>query len=321
MLIAFFVSGSKEAVMLISSGTKTTMTAMLLGVMISTSAVAMQGLFRHRAGRGGLGDGQRDNAPISLPAGARLVQDVAYGSDPKQTMDVYIPSNAHNAPVVFMVHGGAWMIGNKSNSGVVQNKIDYFLPKGYVFISIAYRMVPQVGVMTEADDVAHALAYAQQHAADWGGDPSRFVLMGHSAGAHLVTLLSAVPSLWQSAGAKPWLGTVALDSAAYDVVSIMSSQHQGFYDRVFGSDQKLWQQASPTLQLSSAPPPMLLVCSSLRDNSCDQATAFAAKVKSLGGRANVVSLAMRHRDINVDVGASASYTGEIDGFLQSLGLN
>jgi acetyl esterase/lipase len=236
-------------------------------------------------------------------------------------MDVYIPSNAHNAPVVFMVHGGAWMIGNKSNSGVVQNKIDHFLPKGYIFISIGYRMVPQVGVMTEADDVAHALAYAQQHAADWGGDPARFVLMGHSAGAHLVTLLSAVPSIWQSAGAKAWLGTVALDSAAYNVVSIMSSQHQGFYDRVFGNDQNLWQEASPTLRLSSAPPPMLLVCSSLRDNSCDQAQAFADKVKSLGGNVRVVSLAMRHRDINVDVGASASYTGDIDNFMTSLGLN
>ena len=306
--------------MLISSSSRTIIAALLLGAMISTSAVAMQGLFRHRAGRGALGNGQRDNAPISLPAGARLVQDVAYGSDPKQTMDVYVPSNAHGAPVVFMVHGGAWMIGNKSNSGVVQNKIDHFLPKGYIFISIGYRMVPQVGVMTEADDVAHALAYAQQHAADWGGDPSRFVLMGHSAGAHLVTLLSAVPSIWQSAGAKPWLGTVALDSAAYNVVSIMSSQHQGFYDRVFGNDQTLWQQASPTLRLSSAPPPMLLVCSSLRDNSCDQAQAFADKAKSLGGNVRVVSLAMRHRDINVDVGESSSYTGDIDNFMTSLGL-
>jgi acetyl esterase/lipase len=227
--------------------------------------MAMQGFFRHRMGRGALdNDGmqdRRDNAPISLPAGARLIQNVAYGSDPKQSMDIYVPSNAHNAPVVFMVHGGAWMIGDKGNSGVVQNKVDYFLPKGYIFISANYRMVPQVGVMTEADDVAHALAYAQEHAANWGGDPSRFVLMGHSAGAHLVMLLSAVPSIWQSAGAKPWRGTVALDSAAYNVVSIMSSQHQGFYDRVFGNDQKLWQEASPTLQLSSAPPPMLLVCS------------------------------------------------------------
>lgn len=309
--------------MLLSSVARTTLTALLLGVMTSTSAVAMQGFFRHRGGRQALGNrSQRaDTTPVTLPAGARLVQDVSYGSDPKQTMDVYIPSNAHNAPVILMVHGGAWMIGDKASSGVVQNKIDYFLPKGYVFISTDYRMVPQVGVMTEADDVAHALAYVQAHASEWGGDPSRLVLMGHSAGAHLVTLLSSVPAIWRSANAHPWLGTVALDSAAYNVVSIMSSSHQGFYDRVFGNDQKLWQEASPTLQLSSAPPPMLLVCSSLRDNSCDQATAFADKAKSLGGRVSVVPLAMRHREINVDVGESEPYTDQIDTFLHSLGLN
>jgi arylformamidase len=311
--------------MLISSNVKATVTALLLGAMISTSAGAMQGLFRNRMGRGAFGQrgmqGQRDNKPITLPAGARLVQNVSYGSDPKQTMDVYIPANTHNAPVIFMVHGGAWMIGDKANSGVVQNKIDYFLPKGYVFISVGYRLVPQVGVMTEADDVAHALAYAQQHATEWGGDPSRFVVMGHSAGAHLVTLITSVPSIWRDAGAQPWLGTIALDSAAYNVVSIMSSQHQGFYDRVFGNDRSLWEEASPTLRLQSAPPPMLLVCSSLRNNSCDQAQAFADKVKSLGGRVNLVSMAMRHRDINVDVGASGSYTQDIDNFVRSLGLN
>ena len=310
--------------MLISQNSKTILTVLLLGAVISTTAVAMQGLFRQRAGRGALGgddmQDRQDNTPISLPAGARLVQNVAYGSDSKQTMDVYIPSNAHNAPVIFMVHGGAWMIGDKANSGVVQNKIDYFLPKGYIFISTDYRMLPQVGVMTEADDVAQAVAYAQNHASEWGGDPSRFVLMGHSAGAHLVTLLSSVPSIGQGAGVKPWLGTIALDSAAYDVVRIMSSQHQGFYDRVFGSDQSLWQDASPTLRLSSAPPPMLLVCSSVRNNSCDQAAAFADKAKSLGGHVNVVPLALRHRDINVDVGAGGDLTDQVSGFLQSVGL-
>jgi acetyl esterase/lipase len=311
--------------MLISSRAKTAITALLLGAMISTSAMAMQGFFRQRMGRRAPGhrgmQRQRDNKPITLPAGARLVQNVAYGADPKQTMDVYIPSNAHNAPVIFMVHGGAWMIGDKASPGVVQNKIDYFLPKGYIFISTDYRMVPHVGVMTEADDVAHALAYAQEHVSEWGGDPSRVVVMGHSAGAHLATMLSAVPSIWRSAGAKPWLGTIALDSAAYNVVSIMSSQHQWFYDRVFGNDQKLWREASPTLRLSGATPPMLLVCSTLRNNSCDQATAFADKAKSLGGRVSVVPVAMRHREINVEVGTAASYTGQIEGFLHSLGLN
>ncbi|MGH8283824.1 MAG: alpha/beta hydrolase [Gammaproteobacteria bacterium] len=260
-------------------------------------------------------------ASIKLPSGARRIQNLAYGSNPMQKMDVYIPQSAKHAPVIFMVHGGAWARGDKAAYNVVQNKIDYFLPKGYVFISTNYRLAPEVGVMTEADDVAHALAYAQQHAAEWGGNPSRFVLMGHSAGAHLVTMLSSVPAIWQGAGAKPWLGTVALDSAAYNVVKIMGSSHFRLYDRVFGKDPKLWDEASPTLRLKSAPPPMLLVCSTLRRNSCDQAAAFANKANALGGRVKVMPVAMRHAEINEEVGASIPYTKEIDSFLRSLGLN
>lgn len=308
--------------MLISSRAKTILTALLLGVMISTSAVAMQGFFRHRQGRAQSGNrtGNR-NQPITVPAGARQLQDVAYGSDPLQKMDVYIPANAHDAPVVFMVHGGGWRRGDKKAHGVVQNKIDYYLPKGYVFISINYRLVPQVNVMDEADDVAHALAYAQQHAGEWGANPSRFVVMGHSAGAHLVVLMSSVPSIWQSAGAKPWLGTVALDSGAYNVVEIMNKQHFGLYDTAFGSDPQLWQAASPTLRLQTAPPPMLLVCDSDRKNDCDGAQAYADKAKSLGGRATVFPVSMRHGEINLDVGTPGELTDQVTGFVRSLGLN
>ncbi|HJU26202.1 MAG TPA: alpha/beta hydrolase [Rhodanobacteraceae bacterium] len=304
--------------MLISSNVKTTLAALVLGVMISTSAVAMQGFFRHRQGRAQMGN---RNQPITVPAGARQLQNVSYGSDPLQKMDVYIPANAHNAPVIFMVHGGGWRRGDKTAHGVVQNKVDYFLPKGYVFISTNYRLVPQVNVMDEADDVAHALAYAQQHASEWGADPSRFIVMGHSAGAHLVVLMSSVPSIWQGAGAKPWLGTVALDSGAYNVVDIMNKQHFGLYDTAFGSDPKLWQAASPTLRLQTAPPPMLLVCDSDRKNDCDGAQAYADKAKSLGGKAAVYPVGMRHGEINLDVGTGGALTDRITDFLHSVGLN
>jgi arylformamidase len=309
--------------MLLSSMLKISVPALLLGVVMSSWASPMQGWFRHRgrfrqdadqsAGRGG---------PVTLPNGARLVRNVAYGSDSKQTLDVYIPQNASNAPIIFMVHGGGWTRGDKTASNVVQNKIDYFLPKGYVFVSVDYRMVPDVSVMTEADDVAHALAYVQQHAADWGGDASKVVVMGHSAGAHLVTLISSVPAIWQDAGAKPWLGTISLDSAAYNVVTIMDTRHFPLYDPVFGNDQQLWQQASPTLRLQGAPTvPMLLVCSSLRANSCSQADGFADRAQSFGGHVKVYPVALRHAQINANVGLPGDYTDEIESFINSLGIN
>ncbi|HET7593463.1 MAG TPA: alpha/beta hydrolase [Rhodanobacteraceae bacterium] len=314
--------------MLLSSIGKKALTALLFGALTSTSAHAMQATQRPRMGgqEGNRGLLQRlmrrgNPQPLTLPSGARLLKDVAYGSDERQKMDVYIPQGAHDAPVILMVHGGGWRRGNKELPGVVQNKIDYFLPKGYIFISTNYRLVPEVTPVTEAEDVAHALAYGQQHAREWGADPSRFVLMGHSAGAHLVVLVSSAPSIWQGAGAKAWLGTVGLDSGAYNVAEIMNQRHFGLYDIAFGDDPQLWQEASPTLRLHAAPPPMLLVCDAERLTSCAAARAYADKAQSLGGRVTVFPVSAGHGEINASVGTESPLTSRIDQFLQSVGLH
>jgi len=267
---------------------------------------------------------QRHTAAAShatpLPAGTRVERDIAYGPDPAQRLDVYLPPHAEHAPVIFMVHGGAWMIGDKDSSGVVSNKVAHWLPAGYIVMSINYRLSPSANPVEQADDVARALAYAQGNARRWGADPARFVLIGHSAGAHLVSLLSADPAIATHQGARPWLGTVSLDSAAYNVVQLMQSHHLDLYDRVFHADQELWREASPTLRLSRASVPMLLVCSSRRSNSCPQADAFAAKAITLGGHATVLPVDKTHMQINQQLGTPGSYTDAVDSFLRTIGL-
>ena len=270
--------------------------------------------------QGPMGGRRMQQQPLVLPPGAQVDRDLAYGPDPAQRLDVYRPANAQNAPVIFMVHGGGWRRGDKDAAGVVNNKVEHWLPKGYIVISVGYRLVPDVTPMGEAQDVAKALAMAQGKARSWGGDPSRFVLMGHSAGAHLVSLLTSAPSIASNAGAGPWLGTVVLDSAAYNVVDIMQKKHFGLYDEAFGNDQQLWRDASPILRLSSAPVPMLLVCSSQRADSCAQASAFADKARSLGGRVSVYPIEMRHGEINAQLGAPGDLTVQVDNFLHSLNL-
>jgi arylformamidase len=255
------------------------------------------------------------------PAAARdVIRDVPYGPDPRQRIDVYLPDRPSNAPVIFMVHGGGWAIGSKSNRSVVENKAGHWLPKGYIFISAGYRLLPGAGPLVQVADVAAALALAQRKAASWGGNPDRFVLMGHSAGAHLVTLLSADPSYAKQAGVRPWLATVPLDSAAYDVDALMRRWHLPLYDRAFGSDPSFWQAASPTLRLQGKPPPMLMVCSSRRQTSCSQAEGFAKKARSMGGRADILPVPLSHREINKDLGQKSDYTDAVDRFLHSLGL-
>jgi acetyl esterase/lipase len=270
-------------------------------------------------------DGDRNGltarGPFPLPQGVELIRDVAYGSAPVQKIDVYRPTNATNAPVIFMVHGGGWRHGDKDLLRVVKNKVDYFVPKGYIFISVGYTLLPDANPLQQADQVGKALAFAQQKARSWGGDPSRFVLMGHSAGAHLVSLISADPSIATSQGAQRWLGTVSLDSAGYDVVKVMEGHHYRLYDQAFHDDPAFWREASPFWRLKSAPAPMLLVCSTKRDDSCDQAKAFAAKIQSLNGKAQVLPMDFSHADINDLLGAPGPYTTSVEAFLHgTLGL-
>jgi arylformamidase len=253
-----------------------------------------------------------------LPAGASVQRDIAYGPDSSQRMDVYIPRNAHGASVVFMVHGGAWRIGDKASAGVVENKVARWLGKGMIFVSVNYRMLPKADPLTQADDVAMALAKAQSLAASWGGDPSRFILMGHSAGAHLIALIASAPAITTQQGVKPWLGTVLLDSAALDVAKIMASKHLRFYDRGFGADASYWRAASPFHRLSGMTAPLLAVCSTQRSDSCPQARSFVAKASSIGVRSSVLAVDLSHKEINHDLGMPGSYTEGVELFMRSL---
>jgi arylformamidase len=261
-------------------------------------------------------EGERE--PANLPIGIRVVRDVSYGSDPRQRFDVYAPTQAHDAPVILLVHGGAWMFGDKAALGVIENKVARWVPRGIIVVSIDYRMLPEAPVLQQARDVARALAFAQYHASSWGGDPRRFILMGHSAGAHLVSLVSAEPSLAREQGASPWLGTVALDSAAYDVARIMKGSHLRFYDRVFGNDPSVWAAVSPKQQLEARIAPFLAVCSSKREDSCPQARDFVAKADSFGTRAQLLEEDRTHEEINEDLGTASDYTAQVEAFLGSL---
>jgi acetyl esterase/lipase len=282
----------------------------LLASPRSPSEGQLGGRFRDR--RGGLDRTAPRSMNVTLPAGVTVVRDVAYGSDPRQRFDVYLPPHPANAPVLFMVHGGGWRIGDKGVRNVVQNKLDHWAAKGWIFISVNNRLLPAATPLEQEADVARALEVAQQKAAAWGGDPKKFILMGHSAGAQLVALLTA------QAPRKTWIGTVMLDSAALDVPRIMEAPHFRLYDDAFGNDPRQWRSASPFHQLTARTPPILAVCSSLRADSCNQATRFAEKAKSLGTHASVLEEPLTHEQINESLGEANAYTAAVDAFVLSL---
>jgi arylformamidase len=266
---------------------------------------------------GGLDDGTALDRQAQLPATVRAVRDIPYGPDKAQRFDVYVPTQpaSNSAPVVFFVHGGGWSRGDKAMARVVEPKVSHWVEQGWVVISANYRLLP-TPVATQADDVAAAIAFAQSQAGLWGADPKRFVLMGHSAGAHLVALVAA--GARTATKPQPWRGAVLLDSAAFDIPSIMNARHFGLYDRAFGTDAAQWTALSPITALTRGAAPMLAVCSSRRADSCAQAERFVAKANDLGGKARVLREDLSHLEINATLGAASDYTAQVDAFLASV---
>lgn len=280
---------------------------------------------QQQAHEGDIDDDGSTDASARVPAGVKVVRNVAYGQDPRQRFDVYLPPAplpAHdapvNAPVIFMVHGGGWKRGDKAMASVVENKVARWVPRGFILVSTNYRMLPDTSPLEQTGDIARALAAAQQKLTGWGGNPDKFIVIGHSAGAHLVTLLAASPGMAAMAGVKPWLGTIALDSAGYDVVKVMEGRHFKLYDDAFGDQPDYWRRASPYHQIRQAARPILAVCSSRRRDPCPQAYAFVDRAASLGTQASVLEKHLSHKEINERLGADPAYTAEVENFMRPL---
>ncbi|GLK87987.1 alpha/beta hydrolase [Pseudomonas turukhanskensis] len=261
------------------------------------------------------------SAPLELPAGATVIKDLAYGPAERERMDVYLPNRASNAPVIFMVHGGAWRTGDKGAQQVVANKVSRWVSKGFIFVSANYPLLPQAKPLQQAEEVAKALAVVQAKASSWGGSANHVIVMGHSAGAHLVALLAASPTLAAAQGVKPWLGTVALDSAALDVQKIMQARHMRFYDQAFGSDPAYWQQTSPNYVLATGAAPMLAVCSTRREVACEQAQLFSDHGAALTVSISVLKQDMTHKEINQLLGTPGAYTDAVERFMAGLDID
>lgn len=292
--------------------------ALFAALSLFPAIASAQGL-RERMER--MREASRQERPVEVSAGTKAIRNVAYGADPAQRFDVYLPANTRNAPVVFYVHGGGWANGDKTNPGV-ENKIAYWLPKGYAVISGNYRMLPAAMPLEQARDVARAVAAAQKHADEWKIDAKRFVLIGHSAGAHLVALLGADPKMLADAGARPALGVVSLDSGALDVPALMGLPRvPRLYRNAFGDDRNYWVATSPQHRLSRAALPMLIVCSRERrfpTSPCDEGREFAQKAASLGVAMRVLPEDLDHGEINHDLGTPSDYTAAVGKYIDSL---
>jgi acetyl esterase/lipase len=134
-------------------------------------------------------------------ASVRLAaESIAYGDGPRRTLDVYAPASLAadaRAPVIVYVYGGGWAHGDKRGYAFAGRA---FAAQGFVTVLPDYRLYPEVRFPAFVNDAAAALRWTQDHVAEYGGDPSRIVLVGHSAGAHIAMLVALDPHYLADAG-------------------------------------------------------------------------------------------------------------------------
>jgi triacylglycerol lipase len=156
--------------------------------------------------------------PKAAP-GVSSLEDLPYGPDERQRLDVFAPAAlpGRAMPVVLFVPGGGFVGGAKSRPGVpfYQNVGVFFARNGVVGVTMNYRLAPKAPWPAGGEDVAAALRWVREHIGEYGGDPERIFLYGHSAGATHAAHYVFDERLQPAGGGDGVVGAI-LQSASYD---------------------------------------------------------------------------------------------------------
>jgi acetyl esterase/lipase len=166
------------------------------------------------------GSAHAADAPTIKPTAAN----VPFGdpANPRLKVDIYAPAGAKNLPVVFWIHGGGWQAGDRT---AIQLKPEAFVAKGFVFVSTGYRLLPEVDMVTIFRDIAKSLGWVHANIAQHGGDPTRIIVGGHSAGAQLAALI-CIDHRYLRAEGVPFSvlkGCFPVDGDTYDVPAMIET--------------------------------------------------------------------------------------------------
>jgi acetyl esterase/lipase len=211
--------------------------------------------------------------------GVETKRNVAYAPGPRHAADIYSPrKNGARAPVVVFIYGGGWDSGSKAQYGFVGAAL---AAHGYVTVVPDYRIYPQAHYPDFLQDCALAVRWAYDHAADYGGDPSRIFLIGHSAGAYNAVMLGLDPRWLAAVGLNAHRdieGVVGL-AGPYDFLPLESDKLRA----IFGVDGQM-PDSQPINHVDGRQPPMLLV------HDLDDTVVYArnterlaAKIHAIGG--------------------------------------
>ena len=273
------------------------------------------------------------DAPAPL---APTKADVPYAgtTDFRQTLNVYVPASkpAKPAPVIFWIHGGGWQGGEKTN---VQLKPKFFTDLGYVFISTNHRYVKAVPMSEIFADLAKSLRWTHEHAAEFGGDPARIVIMGHSSGAQLAAYLAIDerPLKAEGLSLKMFKGCVPVDADTFDIPAVIAlatanrkaagkPEPKYGHREIFGGQPERWTDYSAVTHVAAGKgiPPFLILYDDAAALTPDQAKRLESALTSKGIPARAFGAQnTNHGKINTDLGLpNDPSTAELLAFLKSI---
>ena len=273
------------------------------------------------------------DAPAPL---APTKADVPYAgtTDFRQTLNVYAPATkpAKPAPVIFWIHGGGWQGGEKTN---VQLKPKFFTDLGYVFISTNHRYVKAVPMSEIFADLAKSLRWTHEHAAEFGGDPARIVIMGHSSGAQLAAYLAIDerPLKAEGLSLKMFKGCVPVDADTFDIPAVIAlatatrkaagkPEPKYGHREIFGGQPERWTDYSAVTHVAAGKgiPPFLILYDAAAALTPDQAKRLESALTSKGIPARAFGAQnTNHGKINTDLGLpNDPSTAELLAFLKSI---
>ena len=261
-----------------------------------------------------------------LAAEPKVHRDLAY-AEPKnerQTLDIYAPAGGVNHPVVVWIHGGGWQAGDKKE---VDRKPQAFVDKGFVFVSINYRLLPnKVTIKQMAGDVAKAIRWTYDHAKNYGGDPDTMFVMGHSAGAQLAALVCTDDGYLKAEklSLSNIKGCVPVDGDTYDVplqIQTVEQKRADGYKRKFG-DANCQKDLSPVTHVVKGKniPPVLILHVAEHPETKLQSQRLAKALQEAGVSAKAYPAEGKtHDTINADLGLPGDKpTKELFGFLDAV---
>jgi acetyl esterase/lipase len=198
---------------------------------------------------------QEATKEIEVEKHLNLVYNPAKDADPvRHKLDIYTPKGMKNFPVMLFVHGGTWQSGSKDlYAGLGQT----FAKQGIGTVIINYRLSKRDGNVKHPDhiqDVAKAFAWTKENISKYGGNKERLFISGHSAGGHLVALLTTDEQYLKAEKCTPKdiHGVLAL-SGVYEIVALVPVFHNAF-----GKDDAVCKAASPINHVKKDLPPFLV---------------------------------------------------------------